>query len=98
MLSCSPSSTWRRDAATLGQFGLTRHRLTSKRRRFVFAVRSGIDIDRRGFFNQQLRKQQEAEALEAEAEISCPIHCVREVRSHREFEKVLNDAQEHNKL
>ncbi|XP_057837918.2 uncharacterized protein LOC131048077 isoform X2 [Cryptomeria japonica] len=99
MLSCHslPSYTWNRVAA-LEKLRPTRQLSTNKRRPFVFAVRGGIDIDRRAFFNQQLCRQLEAEAIEAEAEISCPIHCVREVQSHREFEKVLNDAQEHNKL
>lgn len=61
-------------------------------------IRAGININRRNYFDQLLRRQQEAEVLEAEAEVSCPVHCVREVHNYREFEKVVNDAQQQNKL
>eukprot|EP01018_Ginkgo_biloba_P001208 Gb_34486 [translate_table: standard] len=61
-------------------------------------IRAGIDINRRHYFDEQLRRQQEAEALEAEAEVSCPVHCVREVYNYRDFEKILNEAEQHNKL
>lgn len=41
---------------------------------------------------------QEEEAREAEAEITCPIDCVREVRTYAEFERVLQEAEQTNTL
>lgn len=61
-------------------------------------VGAGININRRNYFDQLLQRQREAEVLEAEAEVTCPVHCVREVHNYREFEKVVNDAQQQKKL
>ncbi len=43
-------------------------------------------------------KPQEGEAREAEAEVTCPIDCVREVRNLAEFERVLLNAESANQL
>lgn len=41
---------------------------------------------------------QEFEAREAEASLSCPLECVREVYNYSEFEKVLHEAEKANEL
>ncbi len=43
-------------------------------------------------------KPQEGEAREAEAEVTCPIDCVRQVRNLAEFERVLLNAESANQL
>lgn len=61
-------------------------------------VLAGIQIDRRRYFDDLLKRQLEAEARQAEADLTCPLDCVRDVHTYREFEKVLHDAEEANEL
>ncbi|CAK9861728.1 unnamed protein product [Sphagnum jensenii] len=61
-------------------------------------TRAGIHIDRRRHFDELWRRQEEGEAREAEAEVTCPIDCVREVRNLAEFERVLLNAESTNQL
>ncbi|KAH9545497.1 hypothetical protein CY35_12G050900 [Sphagnum magellanicum] len=61
-------------------------------------TRAGIHIDRRRHFDELWRRQEEGEAREAEAEVTCPIDCVREVRNLAEFERVLLNAESANQL
>ncbi|CAM6083368.1 unnamed protein product [Calypogeia fissa] len=67
----------------------------SQRRR---QVQVQLQIDRKRYFEESLRRQEEEEAREAEAEITCPVDCVREVRTYAEFERVLQEAELANTL
>eukprot|EP00898_Chlorokybus_atmophyticus_P000017 jgi/Chlat1/1015/Chrsp109S01444 len=59
---------------------------------------AAIKIDRRQHLEQAYKRQQEDEALLAEADVTCPVECVREVRTCKEFDHVLEEAQAHNQL
>ncbi|KAI5063819.1 hypothetical protein GOP47_0020489 [Adiantum capillus-veneris] len=61
-------------------------------------VVAGIHIDRRRYFERVLKRQLELEAREAEALRSCPLECIREVFTLSQFENVLYDAEQTNKL
>ncbi|KAL2652648.1 hypothetical protein R1flu_020776 [Riccia fluitans] len=61
-------------------------------------IEARLHIDRQLYFNESFKRQEEEEAREAEAEISCPVDCVREVRTYAEFERVLQDAELNNAL
>ncbi|KAL3684488.1 hypothetical protein R1sor_002510 [Riccia sorocarpa] len=69
-----------------------------KERRRSRETEARIHIDRKLYFNESFKRQEEEEAREAEAEISCPVDCVREVRTYAEFERVLHDAEQNNAL
>eukprot|EP00897_Mesotaenium_endlicherianum_P007161 jgi/Mesen1/6473/ME000330S05491 len=63
------------------------------RKNISMITRAGIHIDRRTHLEESFKRQKEAEDRAAEAEVTCPVDCVREVRTLAEFEVELQEAE-----
>ncbi|XP_024534646.1 thioredoxin-like 4, chloroplastic [Selaginella moellendorffii] len=59
---------------------------------------AGIQVDRKRHLEESLKRQEEADARRAEAEISCPVDCVTVVSNLQEFDAILERAREEHDL